>query len=143
MLHPSLSVYIITITVHHYNHYLIIIAIIIITTITLNYVQYVCIYIYIYYHQYIDVYSIHRYYSSITSLARGPFLVLREGALLEGLGRIPDPCDAAAHSWQKLHQSWPFPWPDVSKIADVCMHACMRDYVCMDVCMHVCMYYIL
>ena len=141
MLHPSLSVYIITITVHHYHHYLIIIAIIIITTITLNYVQYVCIYIY--YHQYIDVYSIPRYYSSITSLARGPFLVLREGALLEGLGRIPDPCDAAAHSWQKLHQSWPFPWPDVSKIADVCMHACMRDYVCMDVCMHVCMYYIL
>ena len=47
MLHPSLSVYIIIITVHHYHHYLIIIAIIIITIITLNYVQYVymCIYI--------------------------------------------------------------------------------------------------
>mmetsp|Transcript_40368 Transcript_40368/g.87399 ORF Transcript_40368/g.87399 Transcript_40368/m.87399 type:complete len:427 (+) Transcript_40368:321-1601(+) len=28
--------------------------------------------------------------------------VLREGALLEGLGRIPDPCDAAAHSCSEV-----------------------------------------
>ena len=62
------------------------------------------------------------HYSSITSLV----LVLWEDALLEGLGRVPDPCNAAAHSWQL--QNWPFPWPDVSTNSQyMCVYVCIQD----------------